>query len=125
MLGKDKSSGFFSAFSRVTSKQTEPDLQACEDAIAPLLDFLEYNLSILNNDLSETNMKFIVLSIWDQILKTLEGIMLPPLSEQLSDVKPLDDYELRIVLKWLEVMYALSKMDVFLPIITLVTQNSV
>jgi hypothetical protein len=104
MLGRDKSGGFFSAFSRVTSKQMEPDLQACEDAIAPLLDFLEYNLRILNDNLSETNMKFIVLKIWDQILKSLEGIMLPPLSEQLSDIKPLDDYELHVVLKWLEVM---------------------
>lgn len=106
ILGRDKTGGFFSVFSRVTSQQTDPDLQACEDAIAPLLDFLEYNLSILNNNLSETNMKFIVLNIWEQILTTLEGVMLPPLSEQLSNMKPLDDHELRIVLKWLEVMGA-------------------
>jgi hypothetical protein len=104
MLGNNTSGGFFSAFSRVSNKQKELDLQTCEDAIAPLLDFLEYNLKILNDHLSETNMKFIVLNIWEQILKTLEGIILPPLSEQLSDIKPLDDYELRIVLKWLEVI---------------------
>lgn len=103
ILGKDKV-GFFSSFSRaVISKLTEPDLQACEDAIAPLLDFLEHNLRILNENLSETNMQFVVLRIWDQILKTLECVLLPPLSEHLSEVKPLDDYELNIVLKWLEV----------------------
>ncbi|KAI8362653.1 hypothetical protein BD560DRAFT_484076 [Blakeslea trispora] len=104
ILGKDKV-GFFSSFSRaVISKLTEPDLQACEDAIAPLLDFLEHNLRILNENLSETNMQFVVLRIWDQILKTLECVLLPPLSEHLSEVKPLDDYELNIVLKWLELL---------------------
>lgn len=102
LLGRDKSN-FFSAFSRVASKQIEPDLQACEDAIAPLLDFLEYNLAMLNENLTETIMQFVVLKIWKQILRTLDSILLPPLSEHLSEVKPLDDYQLHVVLKWLEV----------------------
>ncbi|CAO0802314.1 unnamed protein product [Mucor circinelloides] len=103
LLGRDKSS-FFSAFSRVASKQIEPDLQACEDAIAPLLDFLEYNLAMLNENVTETIMQFVVLKIWKQILRTLDSILLPPLSEHLSEVKPLDDYQLHVVLKWLELL---------------------
>ncbi|RCH93711.1 hypothetical protein CU098_000183, partial [Rhizopus stolonifer] len=104
ILGKDKV-GFFSSFSRaVISKPTEPDLQACEDSIAPLLDFLEHNLRILNENLSETNMQFVVLRIWEQLLKTLECVLLPPLSEHLSEVKALDEYELHIVFKWLELL---------------------
>ncbi|KAF1804198.1 hypothetical protein V8B55DRAFT_1512014 [Mucor lusitanicus] len=103
LLGRDKS-GFFSAFSRVASKQTEPDLQACEDAIAPLLDFLEHNLAMLNENLTETIMQSVVLKIWKQILRTLDSILLPPLSEHLSEVKPLDDYQLHVVLKWLELL---------------------
>lgn len=95
--------GFFSAFSRVTSKQVEPNLQDCENAIAPLLDFLETNLKILNDHLSEVNLQTVVLKIWQEILRTLDGILLPPLSEYLSDLKPLDMYELHVVFKWLEV----------------------
>ncbi|KAI9486716.1 MAG: hypothetical protein EXX96DRAFT_604807 [Benjaminiella poitrasii] len=104
LLGRDKNR-FFSAFNRVAIKQqAEPDLQECEDAIAPLLDFLEHNLRILNETLSETNMYFVVSKIWKQILRTLDDILLPPLSEHLSEVKPLDDSELRVVLKWLELL---------------------
>jgi hypothetical protein len=103
LLGREKI-GFFSAFSRVTNKQVEPDLQDCENAIAPLLDFLEKNLKILNDNLSETNIHFVVTEIWKQILRTLDDVLLPPLSEHLSQVKPLDVYELHVVFKWLEVI---------------------
>jgi hypothetical protein len=48
-------------------------------------------------------MQLVVIRIWREILITLEGVLLPPLSEQLSDWKPLDDYEFHVVYKWLEV----------------------
>ncbi|KAI7901688.1 uncharacterized protein BX663DRAFT_487397 [Cokeromyces recurvatus] len=107
LLGRDKNK-FFSVFSRVKNKQqTEPDLQDCEDAITPLLDFLEHNLHILNENLLESNMHLVVLKIWKQILRTLDDVLLPPLSEHISEVKPLDDYELHVVLKWLELLKVL------------------
>lgn len=102
LLGRDRNT-FFSAFKRTMNKQIEPDLQACEDAIAPLLDFLEFNLKILNENLTETNMRLVSLKIWNLILKCFDKVMLPPLSENLSQTTPLDDYELHVVLKWLEV----------------------
>ncbi|KAF7728272.1 hypothetical protein EC973_006446 [Apophysomyces ossiformis] len=101
LLGRDRS--FFSAFNRA-NRQVEPSLQDCEDAIAPLLDYLEKNLKVLNDNLSETTMRLVVLKVWKEILFTLEGILLPPLSEQPSDVKPLDEYELHVVFKWLELL---------------------
>lgn len=100
LLGRDRS--FFSSFSR-TSRHVDPTLQDCEDSLAPLLDYLEKNLKILNDNLSETNMQLVVLRIWREILISLEGVLLPPLSEQLSEWKPLDDYEFHVVYKWLEV----------------------
>lgn len=100
LLGRDRS--FFSSFSRA-SKHVDPTLQDCEDSIAPLLDYLEKNLKILNDNLSDTNMQLVILKIWREILITLEGVLLPPLSEQLSELKPLDDYEFHVVFKWLEV----------------------
>ncbi|CEP17674.1 hypothetical protein [Parasitella parasitica] len=104
LLGRDRS--FFSSFSR-SSKHVEPTLQDCEDSLAPLLDYLERNLKILNDNLSETNMQLVVLRIWREILISLEGVLLPPLSEQLSELKPLDDYEFHIVYKWLELLKVL------------------
>lgn len=102
LLRKERS--FFSSFSR-SSKQHEPSLQDCEDAIAPLLDYLETNLKILNDNLSETNMQLVVLKIWKEILNTLENLVRPaPSSEsQQAEIPPLDEYEEHIVLKWLEV----------------------
>lgn len=101
LFGRDRS--FFSSFSR-TTKHVDPTLQDCEEAIVPLIDYLERNLKILNDNLSETNMQTIVLKIWKEILIALEGVLLPPLSEQLSELKPLDDYEFHVVYKWLEVI---------------------
>ncbi|CAO3610411.1 unnamed protein product [Mucor hiemalis] len=104
LLGRDRS--FFSSFSR-SSKHVDPTLQDCEDSIAPLLDYLEKNLKILNDNLSDTNMQLVILKIWREILITLEGVLLPPLSEQLSELKPLDDYEFHVVYKWLELLKVL------------------
>ncbi|KAI9305848.1 hypothetical protein BJ944DRAFT_282170 [Cunninghamella echinulata] len=101
LLGRDRS--FFSSFSR-SNKHIEPSLQDCEDAMAPLLDYLERNLKILNDHLSESIMQLVTLKIWKEILITLEGILLPPLSEHQSDMKPLDDYEFHVVYKWLELL---------------------
>ncbi|KAI8096728.1 uncharacterized protein BX664DRAFT_291795 [Halteromyces radiatus] len=105
LLCRDRS--FFSSFSRTNNKLVEPTLQDCEDAINPLLDYLERNLKILNDHLSETNMQLVILKIWKEILIALEGVLLPPLSEHLSDMKPLDDYEFHIVYKWLELLKVL------------------
>ncbi|KAI9005425.1 hypothetical protein CLU79DRAFT_841103 [Phycomyces nitens] len=101
VLGRDRS--FFSSFNRAT-KQADITLQECEDAIAPLLDYLEKNLHVLNNHLSEANMQMVLHRVWKEILLTLECVLLPPLSEQPSEMKPLDDYEIHVVFKWLELL---------------------
>ncbi|KAI9023757.1 hypothetical protein CLU79DRAFT_803967 [Phycomyces nitens] len=103
LLQRDRS---FFRFSR-TVKSIDPTLQDCEDAIAPLLDYLEKNLKILNDNLSEGNMRHVILKIWKEILLALEGVLLPPLSEHPSEMKPLDDYEFHCVYKWLELLKVL------------------
>ncbi|KAI8333569.1 hypothetical protein BC941DRAFT_433809 [Chlamydoabsidia padenii] len=104
LLCRDRS--FFSSFSR-NNKQVEPSLQDCEDSIVPLLDYLERNLQILNDNLSESNMQLVISKIWKEILVAIEGVLLPPLSEHPSDMRPLDDYEFHIVFKWLELLKVL------------------
>jgi hypothetical protein len=100
LLGRER--GLFSAF-KSTAKPIEPTLQDCEESLAPLLDYFEKNLKTLNENLSETAMQLVVLKIWKEILLTLEGLLVPPLSDQPSDKKPLDEYEIHVVFKWLEV----------------------
>ena len=102
LLRKDKS--FFSTFSR-TNNKVEPSLQECEDAIAPLLDYLERNMKILNDNLSETNMQLVVLKIWKEVLLSLENVLRTPKPNENNNSHDtsLDEYEEHIVLKWLEV----------------------
>ncbi|KAI8388415.1 uncharacterized protein BYT42DRAFT_510820 [Radiomyces spectabilis] len=101
LLGRDRS--FFAAFTRA-AKPVSPSIQECEDAIAPLLDYLERNLKVLNDNLWDVNMQFVLDKIWKEMLLALENVLLPPLSEQMSEMKPLDEYEFDIIFKWLELL---------------------
>ncbi|GAB5586840.1 hypothetical protein Unana1_01740 [Umbelopsis nana] len=104
LLGRER--GLFSAF-KSTTNPVEATLQDCEQSLVPLLDYFETNLKILNENLSETTMHLVILKIWKEILLTLESLMLPPLSDQPSDMKPLDEYEMHVVFKWLELLKVL------------------
>ncbi|KAJ2961577.1 hypothetical protein NQZ79_g3174 [Umbelopsis isabellina] len=104
LLGRER--GLFSAF-KSTSKPTEASLQDCEESLAPLIDYFEKNLKILNENLSETVMQLVILKVWKEVLLTLEALLLPPLSDQPSDMKPLDEYEVHVVFKWLELLKVL------------------
>lgn len=74
-----------------------------EQAILPLFDFFDANLSTLNTYLSETTKDMVMLRIWKEILSVIEGLLIPPLSDVQSDMKPLTDKEVDIVFKWLKV----------------------
>jgi hypothetical protein len=48
--------------------------------------------------------------VWKEILTTIEGLLIPPLSETSSDMKPLTDKEVDIVFKWLKVRLLIENM---------------
>ncbi|KAH7927207.1 hypothetical protein BV22DRAFT_1085505 [Leucogyrophana mollusca] len=73
-----------------------------ERAIAPLFDYFDANLQILNTYLSDTAKDMIMLRVWKEILIVVEGLLVPPLSKLSSDMKPLSDKEVDIVFKWLK-----------------------
>ena len=120
LLRREKS--FFSSFSSKLNKPVEPSIQDCENAIAPLLDYLEKNLKTLNDNLSETNMQLVVVKIWNEVLNSLEAVLRPPMPEQQQqDVPSLDEYEEHVILKWLEVCdpsdaKSTRAHDVFVPV---------
>ena len=74
-----------------------------EQAITPVFDFFDANLPTLNTYLSDTTKEMIMTRVWKEILNVVEGLLVPPLSDVASDMKPLTDKEVDIVFKWLKV----------------------
>jgi hypothetical protein len=74
-----------------------------EQAIVPLFDYFDANLLTLNTYLSDTTKQQVMAKVWKAILVTIEGLLVPPLSENPSDMKTLSDKEVDIVFKWLKV----------------------
>jgi len=73
-----------------------------EQAIVPLFDYFDANLQTLNTYLSDTAKQMVMTRVWKEILAVLEGLLIPPLSDMTSDMKPLSDKEVDIVFKWLK-----------------------
>lgn len=76
-----------------------------EQAITPVFDFFDANLPTLNTYLSDTAKEMVMARAWKEILNVVEGLLIPPLSDVASDMKPLTDKEVDIVFKWLKVRY--------------------
>ncbi|KAF8889044.1 hypothetical protein BD779DRAFT_1521688 [Infundibulicybe gibba] len=73
-----------------------------EQAILPLFDYFDANLQTLNTYLSDTAKEMVMTRVWKEILTVIEGLLIPPLSDVSSDMKPLSDKEVDIVFKWLK-----------------------
>ncbi|KZP33278.1 hypothetical protein FIBSPDRAFT_847925 [Athelia psychrophila] len=73
-----------------------------EAAISPLFDYLEQNLATLDTYLSDTAKEMVMTRVWKEILTVIEGLLVPPLSDTASEMKPLSDKEVDIAFKWLK-----------------------
>ena len=74
-----------------------------EQAIVPLFDYFDANLQMLNTFLSNSAKEMVMTRVWKEVLVVIEDLLIPPLSEISSDMKPLSDKEVDIVFKWLKV----------------------
>ena len=74
-----------------------------EQAILPLFDYFDANLQTLNTYLSDSAKEMVMTRVWKEILVIIEGLLIPPLSDISSDMKPLSDKEVDIVFRWLKV----------------------
>lgn len=74
-----------------------------EQAILPLFDYFDANLQTLNTYLSDNAKEMVMTRVWKEILNIIEGLLIPPLSDIASDMKPLSDKEVDIVFRWLKV----------------------
>lgn len=72
-------------------------------SITPLFDYFETNLQVLNSSLSVTTKETVMLKVWKELLNVIDNLLLPPLSEAPTEMKPLSEKEVDIVFKWLKV----------------------
>ncbi|PCH43120.1 hypothetical protein WOLCODRAFT_25738 [Wolfiporia cocos MD-104 SS10] len=73
-----------------------------EQAITPLFDYLDAILPTFNTYLSDATKEMVMTRVWKEILNVIEGLLIPPLSDIPSEMKPLTDKEVDIVFKWLK-----------------------
>lgn len=73
-----------------------------ENAIADLFEYFDQCMSVLKHALSETAGQLVMSKIWKEILSIIDGLLLPPLSDQPTDMRPLSEKEVDVVLKWLK-----------------------
>jgi hypothetical protein len=75
-----------------------------EQAILPVFDYFETNLQVLNSSLGDKTKEMVMTRVWKVVLNVIEGLLVPPLADTPSDMKPLFDKQVDIVFKWLKVI---------------------
>ncbi|KAF8515697.1 hypothetical protein BU17DRAFT_76803 [Hysterangium stoloniferum] len=73
-----------------------------EQAISPVFDYFEANLQVLNSSLGDKTREMVMTRVWKVVLNVVEGLLVPPLADIPSEMKPLFDKEVDIVFKWLK-----------------------
>ena len=73
------------------------------NALKPLFTYFDENFAIMKQTLTDTAMIMVMTRLWKEVLLTIESLLVPPMSDKLSQQKPLDQQELDCVFKWLKV----------------------
>ncbi|GAA5951064.1 hypothetical protein JCM21900_005712 [Sporobolomyces salmonicolor] len=72
-----------------------------ENAIGDLLDYFEVTFATLKEALTPDAWHLVSLRLWKDILTTIEGLLVPPLSDRPTEMRPLSEKEVDVVYKWL------------------------
>ncbi|KAL8923631.1 MAG: hypothetical protein Q9172_003055 [Xanthocarpia lactea] len=85
-----------------TQAPTEAEIA---NALKPLFAYFDDNFAIMNQTLTSTAMVMVMTRLWKEVLVTIEGLLVPPLSDKPSAQRPLSQQELDIVFKWLQYLF--------------------
>lgn len=96
--------GFYSGKSNNSGDPAVVTDEDCDRAIHPLIDFLERTLSSLHRHLCTELSDHVITKLWKEILNMVEGVLAPPLLSKPVDIRPLDEMELHLTLKVLELL---------------------
>jgi len=77
--------------------------EAVANALKPLLNYFDDNFAIMKQTLTDSAMIMVMTRLWKEVLVTIEGLLVPPLSDKPSAQKALGQQEVDIVYKWLQV----------------------
>ncbi|GAA5827609.1 hypothetical protein JCM11251_001755 [Rhodosporidiobolus azoricus] len=72
-----------------------------EDAIGALLDYFGDTFPTLRESLTPAAWQLVINRLWKDILTTIEGLLVPPLSDRPTEMRPLSEREVDVVYKWL------------------------
>ncbi|KAF8979911.1 hypothetical protein BGZ46_004861 [Entomortierella lignicola] len=99
-----RSKAMFSFFgSSVSStKVTQVSDEDCDNALGQLIDYMEASLPVLYDYLTTEGMTMVITKLWKEMLITIESLLMPPLSNTISDRTPLTEIEMHVVFKIIE-----------------------
>ena len=82
-----------------------PTQRDVTNALEPLFNYFNDNFAIMKQTLTDSAMVMVMTRLWKEVLATIESLLVPPLSDKLSQQRPLTQQELDIVFKWLQVFH--------------------
>ncbi|KAL8680095.1 MAG: hypothetical protein Q9186_003679 [Xanthomendoza sp. 1 TL-2023] len=96
-----------SYFNRNRPQQTTqaPTEAEIANALKPLFAYFDDNFAIMNQTLTSTAMVMVMTRLWKEVLVTVEGLLVPPLSDKPSLQRQLNQQELDIIFKWLQYLF--------------------
>jgi hypothetical protein len=97
--------GFFSRQARPQSVAQVVTQQDVTRALEPLFDYFNENFAIMKETLTDAAMIMVMTRLWKEVLATIESLLVPPLSDKLSQQRPLTRQEVDIVFKWLQLLF--------------------
>ncbi|KIV95853.1 hypothetical protein PV10_03458 [Exophiala mesophila] len=89
----------------VIQTSTAPTEAEIINALKPLFDYFDDNFAIMQQTLTSEAMIAVMTRLWKEVLITIEGLLVPPLSDKPSQQKPLNQQELDVVYKWLQSLF--------------------
>lgn len=98
-------SSFFRAAGRPQSVIQAPTQQDVTNALQPLFDYFNENFALMKQTLTDPAMIMVMTRLWKEVLATIEALLVPPLSDKLSQQRPLTRQEVDIVFKWLQLLF--------------------
>src|SRR5687768_5983013 len=98
------SNNYITLFKTDKTKKVELSELEVEKAIHPLFDYFDTNLMTLNSYLHPVVFTKGMTKVWKEIESIIEELLVPPLSDRPSEMKPLNGTEVDVVIKWLKVI---------------------
>ncbi|EEP77245.1 conserved hypothetical protein [Uncinocarpus reesii 1704] len=81
-----------------------PTTADIEGALHPLFTYFDDNFYIMAQTLAPDAMRPVMARLWKEVLGTVEGLLVPPLSDKPSNQRPLTQQEVDIVSRWLTLL---------------------